>query len=399
MRSKPLRICFVSQEYPPETGWGGIGTYYHSMARFLVAEGHRVVVLTKATDEEVYRNEEGVHVYRVLPRFDVSRFRGLWRLSRFWRGYRLSVALALRKIVQDYQVDVIETPELHAEPFLYSFFSWRHPPLVVRLHTGTALGLQFNRQPLIPRFRINLLLEKWLVGHAAYLTSPSAALLARSRTILPAPERRSVVIPNPVDTRRFCPGRGPEPLPPTVLFVGRLEWWKGPDILAQAMPAVWRAIPNVRFVFVGQDSTWGDGQRFSEWLRARVPGHDSGVLHFLPPVPHEDMPTTYHSATVVAVPSRWEGFGLVCAEAMACGKPVVATWIGGLEELIEDGVSGSLVEPENPEDLAHRLIWLLQDAKSREQMGQAARRRAEAVFSHRVVVPRMLELYRQVTHA
>gem|GEM_PF-2309879 len=81
---------------------------------------------------------------------------------------------------------------------------------------------------------------------------------------------------------------------------------------------------------------------------------------------------------------------------MACGKAVVASQIGGLAELIEDEISGFLVEPENPAALADRVIRLLQDERGRQQMGQAARRRAERMFSYHVVVPQMIELYRQV---
>lgn len=366
------------------------------MANALLSEGHRVVVLTKAMGEELHRNEDGVHVYRVLPRFDLSHLRVVWRLSRFWRGYRLAVALALRRLVRDYHVDIIETPELHAEPFLYSLLSRRHPPIVVRLHTGTALGLHFNRQPLIARFRINLPLERWIVRNADYVTSPSVALLTRSRPVLPIPAQRSTAIPNPVDTERFCPTQSMEPVAPTVLFVGRLEWWKGPDILAQAIPGIQQAIPNVRFVFVGTDGAWRDGWRFSDFLRKKVSERCLAAVRVQPPVAHSEMPDLYRSATVVVVPSRWEGFGLVCAEAMACGKAVVASQIGGLAELIEDEISGFLVEPENPAALADRVIRLLQDERGRQQMGQAARRRAERMFSYHVVVPQMIELYRQV---
>ena len=224
-------------------------------------------------------------------------------------------------------------------------------------------------------------------------------MLAESRRTLPAPELRGAIVPNPVDTNLFCPSRGPESDTLTVLFVGRLEWWKGPDIVAEAIPHILRTLPNVRFTFVGSDGAWSGGQRFSDLLQSSLPAQCLAKIRFLASVSHDRMPDLYRTATVVVVPSRWEGFGFVCAEAMACGRPVVASRVGGLAELIEDGVSGLLVTPEDPNALADALIRLLRDKKRRQQMGQAARRRAETMFSHRVVVPRTIDLYRQVMRA
>jgi glycosyltransferase involved in cell wall biosynthesis len=105
------------------------------------------------------------------------------------------------------------------------------------------------------------------------------------------------------------------------------------------------------------------------------------------------MPMHYQQATVCAMPSLQEAFGLMWLEAMACGKPTIASKTGAGPELIEDGVSGLLCNPYDRADIARKLIYLLENGDVRERLGKSARERVVQRFSPSVIVEKNLDLY------
>src|SRR5439155_4341197 len=200
-------------------------------------------------------------------------------------------------------------------------------------------------------------LARAVLRRARLTICPSQALAEQAR-ILGAGEVR--VIPSGVDVPDEV---GPEADPPGVLYAGRLSPEKGILDLVEAA----RGLPLV---------VVGDGP-----LRASVPGARGFV-------PHEELVGCYERAAVVACPSRREGFGVVCAEAMAHGRAVVATAVGGHLDLVEDGETGLLVPPGDRDALRTALERLLSDPELRRRLGAAARERARERFSW----PRVTEL-------
>jgi glycosyltransferase involved in cell wall biosynthesis len=174
------------------------------------------------------------------------------------------------------------------------------------------------------------------------------------------------VIPSGVE---LPPEVGEEVSPPEVLYAGRLSPEKGVEELVAATRGM-----NVVVA--------GDGP-----LRAQV----SGALGF---VPHDELQHLYARAAVVACPSRREGFGVACLEAMAHGRPVVASAVGGLKDLVVDGETGLLVPPGDPEALRAALERLLADGELRRRLGAAGRERARERFSWTAVTDATLAAYR-----
>ena len=167
------------------------------------------------------------------------------------------------------------------------------------------------------------------------------------------------------------PTVGEEATPPEVLYAGRLSAEKGIlDLLAAADNGMKLTIA-------------GDGP-----LRERVPG----ALGF---VPHDELGPLYDRAAVVAVPSRREGFGVACAEAMAHGRPVVAAAVGGLLDLVVDEETGLLVPPGDVGALRKALRRLLADEELRARLGANARRRAQETLSWERVTDRTLAAYEE----
>jgi glycosyltransferase involved in cell wall biosynthesis len=185
----------------------------------------------------------------------------------------------------------------------------------------------------------------------ARLVVAASTELARAGERLGAREVR--VIPSGVDLPADV---GKEAEPPEVLYAGRLSEEKGVlELLA--------ATESMRLVVAG------DGP-----LRPRLPQ----ALGF---VPHERLRQLYARAAVVACPSRREGFGVACLEAMAHGRPVVAADVGGLRDLVVDGETGYLVPPRDVAALREALERLLADRELRRRLGDAGRRRAAERFS------------------
>jgi glycosyltransferase involved in cell wall biosynthesis len=206
-------------------------------------------------------------------------------------------------------------------------------------------------------------LAKPVVERARLVICASSALAGSARE-LGAREVR--VIPSGVD---IPAGPGDEEAsPPHVLYVGRLSPEKGVLDLVEAadgMPLV----------------VVGDGP-----LRDKVPG----ALGF---VPNAELGPYFGRAAVVAVPSRREGYGVVCAEAMAHGKAVVASAVGGLLDLVRHGETGLLVPPGDTAGLREALHWLLGDADLRHRMGEAGRERAREKLSWEHAIAETLRAY------
>jgi glycosyltransferase involved in cell wall biosynthesis len=171
--------------------------------------------------------------------------------------------------------------------------------------------------------------------------------------------------------------------------VGRLVPEKGVDVFLRAAALVAAALPAVRFVVVG------DGP-LRPALEARAASLGlAGVVTFTGFRP--DAPQLIADLDVLAVPSRSDGSPLVVCEAMASGIPVVASRVGGLPDLVVHGVSGLLVRPEDPEDLARTLVHLLRDPAAAQDLGRRARQLA-TTRSHARLVDRMTEVYAALAH-
>jgi glycosyltransferase involved in cell wall biosynthesis len=224
-------------------------------------------------------------------------------------------------------------------------------PFVVQLW-GTDVELAKRARPLARRV---LARARLVVCASNALAEEAAALGAREVRVIPS----AVELPERV---------GDPAEPPEVLFVGRLSREKGILELVEAADGMKLVVA-------------GDGP-----LRERVPG----ALGF---VPHHELGPLYERAAVVAVPSHREGFGVACAEAMAQARPVVASAVGGLLDLVVDGETGLLVPPCDVPALRGALERLLADGELRRRLGEAGRERARRHFAWPAVTAATIQAY------
>jgi glycosyltransferase involved in cell wall biosynthesis len=215
---------------------------------------------------------------------------------------------------------------------------------------------------------------------------------------------RVALIPHGVDTDRFRPAEPGEKealraslgLPEGVLavFTGRLLRGKGLETLLAAFAAVAPARPDLHLVLVGS----GEGQALSveEDLKAEVGGRGlAGRVTFVGRV--ETVEGHLRAADLFVFPSIFEGLGISLIESAACGLPAAASRTGGIVDVVEEGRSGLLVTPGNPEELAGALASLAADAPARERMGACARAFARERFDARDGTRRYLSLFRGVS--
>jgi glycosyltransferase involved in cell wall biosynthesis len=199
---------------------------------------------------------------------------------------------------------------------------------------------------------------------------------------------RVVNVWNGIDTDYFCPDEQVKRSDAEVVCVGRAaDPNKGIKTLVQALA---RLPEHVTLTLV--DSDHPDNEIF-KWAGAATVGERLNVVGR---VSRDELLHLYRRATVVVVPSRFEGFGLPAAEAMGCGTPVVACQAGALPELMRVAQGGLLVPRDDPDALAAGIRELLDDPQRRAELGRHARERVEATFSWRRVAEATLRVYRDV---
>ncbi len=179
---------------------------------------------------------------------------------------------------------------------------------------------------------------------------------------------------------------GLAPLDPLVLFCGRLEWQKGPDLLLSAIPAVLGAVPSAKFVFAG------DGGMHSSLEQSTRQLGLVQAVRFLGRRDGDELVPWFKSADTVCVPSRNEPFGIVVLEAWSAGKPVVVTQVGGPSEYVCHDINGLKIYPHR-DSVAWGLRTMLRDFDHARWMGDNGRRQVEAYFTWDRIARETLAVY------
>jgi glycosyltransferase involved in cell wall biosynthesis len=381
-----MNIALVSAEYPPETDFGGLGSYTYKLAHALSALGSRVTVVSSSVKgDAVTAHPDGpVMVYRVpKPRqWLMGLDRSVGDIVYSYRVHRV-----LERLIQQDGLDVIQFPEYRGEGLAHCFLG--HTPYVVRFSTPRWLVNELNRTRRAgPRTLINHAIDRWVEntparrGRALIFPSRDLMNLMTGRIRLRGACR--VVYPG-IDTERFKPCQDPNLRRrygigdgPVILYVGRLELRKGVHVLAEAAVGIAQRFPAARFVFAGGDTKSAPGGgSMRAYLERLVRQH--GIEHavtFLGGVGHQDVATIYGLGDILVVPSIYENLANVLIEGMAAGLPIVTTSGGGSPEVVTHGTNGLVVPPGNAKALADAISDLLADPQVRDCYGQNNRKKA-----------------------
>jgi glycosyltransferase involved in cell wall biosynthesis len=385
-----MHIVIANQWYPPESGWGGVAMYNHAIAHAYRKLGHDVTVIARLLTQE--------HYYR--RRIPVVGFysRPFQQLIYSWRLRKV-----LGAIHRSQPIEMVEFAEINAEGFFFARAPWI--PFVVRCHTPTFVLREFFKDDELPYdTRITSACERDVIRRANALTAPSRDMALRIAQEADIEVGRMAVIPNALASGRLPDSNGSQRLEsrdPIVLYVGRIERSKGILVLAEAIPRVIGNIPRARFLVVGYDRSTPRGTSQQAELEKQLT--EAGVrtnVEFRGAVEQSEMASLYERVDLCVVPGlQYESFSYTCAQAMVAGKPVIATRIGGIPETVDDGVTGLIVEPDNPLQLAAAIEQLLGDKGQRLSMGRAGYDKASMVFDPLKVAEQNLEMYRQAQNS
>ncbi|MCL4396268.1 MAG: glycosyltransferase family 4 protein [Chloroflexi bacterium] len=354
---------------------GGAEILCSQLLRGLQARGHESVVVSslqdRVTPDEI--DYQGIRVYR-LPLMRALVRRDLKQMGVLKRR--------IAEIKQDFQPDLIHLNYTGAVTFYHLLFD--KPDRSRSLAT-----MHF----LLPGTWGENSMRGEMLRAVGWVAAVSEAILDQARQLVPEITPRSSVIYNGLQP----PSLAPAPLEfdsPNLLCLGRLVEDKGFDVAISAFAAVAERHPRARLVISGDgtaknaleqqaaDRGLGDRISFTGWVDA------------------EKVPEAINSATVVVMPSRWnEPFGLVALQAAQMARPIVATRVGGLPEVVLHERTGLLVDNENSAAMANAIDYLLDHPDVATNMGQAARERALKKFAYDRFVDEYESLYEKLVQS
>lgn len=409
-----MRLAYFVDEFPPFFR-GGLGTYAMEITRQFVRMGHEVTVFSRNKGDDPTREVwEGVEVHRpvlmnisdvlmVLNQGDVrnwdpggQQFYQETLLYNFLSASKLvNMLVPLEKRVFDIVVShdwlaaiggIVTRRNLDL-PFVFHFHS-------------TEEGRTSNGSATVK------MIERLAAEHANLIVTVSYAMRDELMR-LGYPESRIRVVYNGIDPRKYRPDRFSEEEirqfrnelgvgeSPVILFIGRLTWVKGIDMLLMAMPHILREVPDAKLVILGK----GDMERLLTHI-IRAQGLEKSVITNYAYVSEEERLRYYAACDLAVFPSKYEPFGIVCTEAMAMAKPVVvgARGTSGLREQVISagpGQTGFHINPYDPQDIAKFTVILLKDRELRRRLGGNGRKRVLEEFTWERAAMETVRVYRE----
>jgi starch synthase len=373
-----LRVALLTREYPPEV-YGGAGVHVTYLARELSG-------LVDLTVHCQGADRAGAVAHRPWELLDGAN----QALQTISTDLSMTAAVGSADLVHSHTWYANLAGHLAA--LLYGV------PHIVTAHSLEPLR-PWKAEQLGGGYALSSWCEKVAVESAAAVVAVSEGMRADVLAAYPAvPPERVRVIRNGIDTIEYAadPGTdvlrryGVEPARPTVVFVGRIARQKGLPVLLRAASAV---DPGAQLVIcAGQPDTPELAAEVTA-LVEHLQETRSGVIWLSGMLAKREVIQLLSHATAFACPSLYEPLGIVNLEAMACGTAVVASRVGGIPEVVDDGETGLLVPPDDPAALADGLNTLLRDPDRATWMGQRGRKRAIAEFGWPAIAAQTATLY------
>jgi len=405
MTKGKLNIVLVNQGYPPEQTDGN-ARHNGVLAEELARRGHEVYVVARAEGKKhqtiEYRN--GVWLYRHQPKKVAKTVTGYGRVDD-QVAHAKSVYHTVKEIKDKHGIDAILVP------------IWDVEGLAILKHklAPTILSLMSPLKKVVetqwfgvndPSYEITYDLERFCVLHADAVMPISNNIkhtigdlydINWKKVEAEVPVR---MIPLGVNDQ-FVAEDSKEKKSDEIrlLYVGRFERRKGIDLLFEALPELMKKYKKLHVDLIGDKTlvdengvnyfaTFEDKYKKEDWFkRLYVPGF----------VSEKELAAKYRDCDVFVAPSRYESFGQIYIEAMASGKPVIGTKVGGIPEVVEDGVNGLLIDNEDAKDLQEKLDTLIKDGALRSKMGAASREIIKKKFSAQVWGDAFLGLVDEIT--
>lgn len=400
-----MKIAFITYEYPPDTGKGGIGTYTVQIAKALQKKGWGVHVFAGSSYREGTICESSIYVHRIIcdSPFD----------------FRTKIVNKFSEIHRQEKFDIIESPEIHGNAWeIKKQFS--SIPLIVRLHAPNYLVEHLKKRyiPFLAKLRMfvgALRRFKWDLGYwrpyekntdddylftqlADGISAPSEAMKEWVIHNWDIEKEQIEVIPNifePSEKLLAIPISENNNTTKRIIFFGRLNVLKGLTIATKALKTILKKNPDWHFRAVGDDCAGPyNGSSMRQWMTDEFKDVLDRV-EFIDGVNYEVLPNFLKDTDIVLLPSLFESFSYTCAEAMAAGKAIIGSRNGGMRDLLDNGKVGLLVNPENEYEITNALLDLINHKEKRSDLAFASRKRIIENYNSSVLVQQNMMYYKK----
>lgn len=381
-----MHIAFLTPEYPhPRVrNAAGIGTSVKNLALGILEENtlsqkHTISIIVYGQEEDATLEEQGIKMYLIKQKS--YGFGGFYR-------YRKHLNRQVNKLVRENAIDLIEAPDWTG---ITAFMKFK-VPLVIRLHGTDTYFCALEKRT---QKKKNYFFEKQAFKNASAITSVSAFTANQTKELFNL-DTDITVIHNLINASLFCP-RIKTSEQQRILYFGSIIRKKGVLALAKAFNVLIEINPEVRLLFLGKDVKDSKEQKSTiELIKELLSEKAIERIQFISQVPYEQVQEYIGEASVVCLPSYAEAFPMTWLEAMAMEKPMVTSNIGWAPEIMEDQKTGLLVDPDQTEDLANALNYLLKNREVAEVYGKNARKRLLDNFSREDIVAQNMTFYKKV---
>lgn len=414
-----MNIWILSSEYPPHAG--GIATYVQNMSQLLARAGHKVTILT--IDQQEAREEhtpEGVRIIRFVPRCYQSATPSSeepdehpafpFNVMSYWPAlsYQFAEELISRLSEEPELPDIIECQDYGAIAYfllqrrLLEETLLAKVPVLMHLHGPT---FEIYKAGQLPRYKFPHYwigqMEKFCITATDGLLSPSHFLKQRVYNDLERDDLPIEVIPYPYqqEDRDSLPSSPPEW--GDIVYVGRLQVWKGTLHLVKACARLWDQGYDFRLTLIGGDTEFPPrGTTVRSFLMAKYQRciREGRLVITKGPLPRREVRQRMAKAWAVVIPSLWDNYPNVCLEAMALGKLVIASTSGGQAEIVgSDGRCGLLFDWSKPGDFERVLKRALTMSVEENQcIGAQAKKRVQELTDPSKIIPQRIAHYERV---
>ena len=351
------------------------------LSKNLVSSGVEVSVvgINYSRDDE-FENDYGVKVHRLAAK----KVKGL--------TWYLNSSKVNRKLVEIHKadpIDIVESTELGLA-FIKKIEGVKY---LIRLHGGHHFFADAENKGIN---RWKSFQEKRSFAKADKIIGVSNYVLDHTAEYLDFKTKRGPAIYNPVDPDRFYQADQSKMKKGMILFVGTVCEKKGVRQLIQALPLIRKEIPEAHVVIAGRDWRFPDGSSYTEWVKQFISEDVKENVTFTGPVNTEEVPGLIEEAEVCVYPSHMEAMPMAWLEVLAMGKALIGSKAGPGPEIINDGVTGLLCDPLNPEDIAEKTIRNLKNQEMGFTLGKAARQEVRKRFSIKKLVQQNISFYQSL---
>lgn len=377
-----MNILYICNEYPPEPH-GGVGTYVQTISHALVEQGHNVTVagIYPSIQSSTFFSDNSVNVHK-FPAGKVNNrfvlFSDRWRLSRL-----------VSYLTHTEKIDLVEAPEGGG----WSLFNSTTHPHVVRLHNTAPIYSRLSNSN--QRGKLIHLFESIAIRRSTRIVSVSEYLLRQALDLYPLSDlkkRKPIVIYNGIDTSQFKCEPYEISIPGRIVYAGTIKPIKNIDKLLLAFCHLTRINNEAELHIFGKD-TFIRGESYLKSIIDKLSPDVKLKVKYHGSVPFSLMPKIFSSAQLCVFPSAVESFGLVVAEAMSCGRPVIYTNHGPGPELITNGVDGFLCDPEDYQGVAELMDKIINSPNEGKMIGIRASETVKSKLDINIIADQNINFY------